>query len=203
MKEFWNERYGLSEYVYGTDPNLFFSQEIKKLKPGKALFPAEGEGRNAVFGASCGWEVMAFDQSEEGKKKALQLALQKGVEIKYEVSYLEDFEAAEESFDALVLIFAHFPASVRQEFHHKLTAMLKPGGILILEGFSKRHLEFNSRNPQSGGPKELGMLYSEEELRDDFSEFKIQYLEERILNLYEGEFHCGESAVVRLVAEKQ
>jgi cyclopropane fatty-acyl-phospholipid synthase-like methyltransferase len=146
---------------------------------------------------------MAFDQSEEGKKKAIQLASQKGVKIEYAVTTLEDFEAAEESFDALVLIFAHFPEGVRKEFHQKLVAMLKPGGILILEGFSKRHLEFNSSNPQAGGPKDLGMLFSEEELRDDFSGFKIQVLEERIVNLKEGEFHCGESAVVQLVAEKK
>jgi len=203
MKEFWNARYGSGEYIYGTDPNVFFSKEIQKLKPGKALFPAEGEGRNAVFGAGCGWEVKAFDQSEEGKKKALQLALLKGVEIEYAVTSVEEFEAAEESFDALVLIFAHFPAGVRKEFHQKLASMLKPGGILILEGFSKQHLEFNSKNPQAGGPKDLGMLFSEEELQDDFSGFRIQFLEERIVNLNEGEFHSGESAVVRLVAEKK
>jgi hypothetical protein len=81
--------------------------------------------------------------------------------------------------------------------------MLKPGGVLILEGFSKQHLEFNSRNPQAGGPKDLGMLFSEEELQDDFSGFRIQFLEERIVNLNEGKFHRGESAVVRLVAEKK
>jgi hypothetical protein len=81
--------------------------------------------------------------------------------------------------------------------------MLKPGGVLILEGFSKRHLEFNAINPQAGGPKDPGMLFSEEELRDDFSGFRFQSLEEKFVNLHEGEFHSGESAVVRLVAEKQ
>jgi SAM-dependent methyltransferase len=203
MKDFWDARYGEKDYAYGTAPNVFFSEEIQKLKPGKALFPAEGEGRNAVFGAGCGWEIMAFDQSEEGKKKALQLARQKGVKIEYAVTSLEDFEAAEESFDALVLIFAHFPARVRNEFHRKLASTLKPGGILILEGFSKRHLEFNSINPQAGGPKDLGMLFSKDELLEDFSGFRIQFLEETIVNLHEGEFHSGESAVVRLVAVKK
>lgn len=203
MKDFWDARYGEKDYAYGTAPNVFFSEEIQKLKPGKALFPAEGEGRNAVFGAGCGWEIMAFDQSEEGKKKALQLARQKGVKIEYAVTSLEDFEAAEESFDALVLIFAHFPARVRNEFHRKLASTLKPGGILILEGFSKRHLEFNSINPQAGGPKDLCMLFSKDELLEDFSGFRIQFLEETIVNLHEGGFHSGESAVVRLVAVKK
>ena len=66
MKDFWDTRYSEETYAYGTAPNIFFSTTFKNLNPGKALFPAEGEGRNAVFAASCGWEVVAFDQSEVG-----------------------------------------------------------------------------------------------------------------------------------------
>ncbi len=85
MRDFWNVRYSEEIYAYGTAPNVFFSSELKKLPPGKALFPAEGEGRNAVYAATCGWNVIAFDQSEAGKEKALQLAAKKGVEIDYAV----------------------------------------------------------------------------------------------------------------------
>ena len=136
MKDFWNARYGEEVYAYGTAPNVFFSSEFKKILPGKALFPAEGEGRNAVFAACCGWEVVAFDQSDAGRTKALQLAAAKGVEIDYIVTSVTDFDAKEETFDALVLVYAHFPEPVRKIFHQKLARMLKAGGYLVLEGFS-------------------------------------------------------------------
>ncbi len=203
MKDFWNARYGEEVYAYGTAPNVFFSSEFKKILPGKALFPAEGEGRNAVFAACCGWEVVAFDQSDAGRTKALQLAAAKGVEIDYIVTSVTDFDAKEEAFDALVLVYAHFPEPVRKIFHQKLARMLKPGGYLVLEGFSKRHLEFNSVNERAGGPKDWSMLFSLEELTADFSDFEIQFSEETTVQLNEGLYHVGESAVVRLVGRKK
>ena len=203
MKDFWNARYGDEVYAYGTAPNVFFSSEFKKIPPGKALFPAEGEGRNAVSAACSGWEVVAFDQSDAGRTKAIQLAAAKGVEIDYIVTSVTDFDAKEESFDALVLVYAHFPAAVRKIFHQKLARMLKPGGYLVLEGFSKRHLEFNSVNERAGGPKDWSMLFSLEDLEADFSNFEIQFSEETSVQLNEGLYHVGESAVVRLVGRKK
>ena len=63
MKDFWNERYGAPEYAYGTEPNVFFKQELDGLKPGRLLLPAEGEGRNGVYAAEKGWSVSAYDWS--------------------------------------------------------------------------------------------------------------------------------------------
>ncbi len=203
MKDFWDARYSEDIYAYGTAPNLFFSTTFKNLNPGKALFPAEGEGRNAVFAASCGWEVVAFDQSAVGKEKALQLATEKGVDIDYKVTSLAEFKGAQESFDALVLIYAHFPENLRKAFHQKLSQMVKPGGHLLLEGFSKRHLEYNSVNASAGGPKELSMLFSLEELVSDFSDFEIQFSEETTVELNEGLYHVGDAAVVRLICIKK
>ena len=203
MRDFWNVRYSEEAYAYGTAPNVFFRDELKKLSPGKALFPAEGEGRNAVYAATCGWNVVAFDQSEAGKEKALQLAAEKGVEIDYAVTSLAEFEAQEGSFDALILIYAHFPEDLRKAFHQKLSQMVKPGGVLLLEGFSKRHLAYNSVNERAGGPKELSMLFSLEELAADFSDFEFQFSEEATVQLNEGLYHVGESAVVRLVGVKK
>ncbi|MDX1604123.1 MAG: SAM-dependent methyltransferase, partial [Salinimicrobium sediminis] len=85
MQEFWNERYQREEYIYGKDPNEYLKAQLKNLTPGRILFPAEGEGRNAVHAAKKGWQVSAFDQSEEGRKKALRLAEAEGVEIDYTV----------------------------------------------------------------------------------------------------------------------
>ena len=203
MKEFWNERYSASEYAYGIAPNEFFAEILVGLNPGKILFPAEGEGRNAVFAAESSWEVSAFDLSESGKKKADQLAVSRGVSLDYQVGNLSEITYPIESFDALVLIFAHFPASLRESFHRKLSTFLKPGGTLILEGFSKDHLKFSSVNPLAGGPKDPSMLFSEKELRSDFKEMEILSLEEKEVELKEGLYHSGKSAVIRLVARKK
>lgn len=203
MKEFWNERYSAPEYAYGTAPNEFFAGALAGLKLGKILFPAEREGRNAVYAAEAGWEVSAFDLSEEGKKKADQLAASRGVSMDYQVGNLSKMSYPAESFDVLALIFAHFPASLRESFHRKLFTFLKPGGVLILEGFSKDHLKFSSVNPLAGGPKDPSMLFSEEELRSDFKEMEILNLEEKEVELEEGLYHSGKSAVIRLVARKE
>jgi 2-polyprenyl-3-methyl-5-hydroxy-6-metoxy-1,4-benzoquinol methylase len=203
MKEFWNERYSASEYAYGIAPNEFFAGVFAGLKPGKILFPAEGEGRNSVFAAESGWDVSAFDLSESGKKKADQLAVSRRVSLEYQVGNLSEITYPAESFDVLVLVFAHFPASLRENFHRKLSTFLKPGGTLILEGFSKDHLKFSSVNPLAGGPKDLSMLFSEEELRSDFKEMQILSLEEKEVELKEGLYHSGKSAVIRLVARKE
>lgn len=202
MKEFWNERYASDDYAYGIEPNEFLASQLPGLKTGKILFPAEGEGRNAVFAAKLGWEVAAFDQSEEGKKKADALANSQQAQIDYQVADLNEIAYSTEIFDALVLIFAHFPAALRQSFHRKLLSFLKPSGILILEGFSKEHLKFNSINPLAGGPKDPSMLFSEEELISDLQGMEIVSLEEKEVILQEGLFHTGNSAVIRLVAKK-
>jgi hypothetical protein len=203
MKDFWNARYQAEAYAYGVCPSVFFSTEISKWNPGKALFPAEGEGRNAVFAATLGWEVKAFDLSESGRDKALKLAAQTGVMIDYSVTALEEFEAVAESFDALVLVYAHFPTSSRKAFHRKLAGYLKPGGLLLVEGFSKQHQQYQAVNEKAGGPRDPSMLFSKEELLEDFEEFECKLLQEDVVQLNEGLYHVGESAVVRLVATKK
>ena len=102
---FWDERYAVEDYVYGTEPNDFLKEELPKLTAGKILFPGEGEGRNAVFAAQLGWEVTAFDSSTEGKAKAERLAKAKGVSIDYQLASYDEAEFPAESFDALVLIY--------------------------------------------------------------------------------------------------
>jgi len=202
MKEFWNSRYQETDYAYGTEPNEFFKERIKGIVPGKALFPAEGEGRNAVYAAQLGWEVTAFDFSEAAKEKALKLAFEKEVELNYQVATFEEFKAGENSFDLLVLIFAHFPPVKRKDYHQKLIRFLKPGGYLILEAFSKAHIQFNSVNEKAGGPKDPDLLFSEEELLEDFSELEILHLVTLEQELSEGNYHVGKSSVIQLVAKK-
>ena len=84
------------------------------MDPGKILLPAEGEGRNAVFAASIGWNVTAFDISDAGKEKAERLADKYGVNIQYMIGDVKDLVFEVESFDAIGLVFAHFPGMFRQ-----------------------------------------------------------------------------------------
>jgi SAM-dependent methyltransferase len=160
LKEFWDDRYAEEGYAYGEEPNVFFKQEIDKLPIGKLLMPAEGEGRNAVYAATLGWDVYAFDISEEGKKKADELAQKNGVTINYIVSDFDAIPYENESFDAVGLIYVHFTPDLRNDYHQKLISLLKHGGSLILEGFSKEHLHYNQKNPKVGGPRDITMHYS-------------------------------------------
>lgn len=193
--QFWNERYGNEEYVYGKSPNVYFYQEIQKLTPGKLLLPCEGEGRNAVAAAELGWEVTAFDQSEVGKKKALVLAAEKGVSIDYKVGQLQDLDFSESSFDAIGLVFAHMPFTERENFHRSVSKLLKLGGYLILEGFHVKQLGKNS-----GGPQQKEMLFTEEMLRSDFSNLTIQTIIDLEVDLDEGLYHKGKAHVIRMLA---
>jgi len=195
MNDIWNQRYAQEAYVYGIEPNEFYKEQLSKLQPGKILFPAEGEGRNAVYAASKGWDVVAFDNSEEAKKKAEKLAEKNNVKLNYLISSIEAFESAENSFDAIVLIYVH--TLNREENHRKLIRFLKPGGILILEGFTKNQLSNNS-----GGPRDLAMLFSEEELKNDFNTLKDINISEAEIELNEGQLHIGKASVVRIAGKK-
>jgi SAM-dependent methyltransferase len=202
MKDFWNERYGADDYAYGTEPNAFLKEVLASLQPGRILFPAEGEGRNAVYAATKDWQVDAFDLSEAGKQKATALAKKQQVTINYEVANFNTHIPLIETYDAVVLIFAHFPPEYRIQWHQKLIDALKPGGILILEAFSKDHLRFNSKNPAAGGPKNIDMLYDANTLRNDFDQLNEQLLEAKVVHLNEGPYHNGESAVIRYIGQK-
>lgn len=197
MNDFWNKRFSDTTYAYGEAPNTFLKQQLTNIKPGKILFPAEGEGRNAVFAATQGWQVTAFDPSTEGKKKAELLADKHNVKINYQIAGYENMEFSDNSFDCIVLIFAHMPSALRRVVHKKLLNYLKPGGVIILEGFSKQQI-----NNNTGGPQSLDYLFSKEELQNDFDELKSLEISELERLLDEGPFHQGKASVVCLFGEK-
>lgn len=199
MNDFWDERFRADEYVYGIEPNKFYQEKLTELNiKGDILFPAEGEGRNAVFAATKGLDVTAFDLSIEGKKKALKLASDNNVEIDYLVGDFGGLNLKEKSFDAIVLIFAHFHPSIRQSFHRAFSKLLKKDGLLILEGFSKKNLAMQNNN----GPKNLDLLFTTDIIGDDFSDLKSIELSELIDNIDEGNHHIGESSVIRYIGKK-
>ena len=203
MKEFWNKRYAEKEMAYGKEPNEFFSIEISKLQVGKILLPAEGEGRNAVYSAKLGWKVYAFDISKEGKQKADILAKDNKVIIDYSIEEFKNIKYEREYFDCIGLIYAHFPANLKSEYHNILDTYLKKDGVVIFEGFSKSHLKLNSKNSKIGGPKNIDMLFSKEEIKIDFANYEIIELSEKEINLNEGLYHNGKSSVIRFVGRKK
>jgi len=197
MIDFWNNRYAEEEYAYGIQPNTFFEDEIKKIPIGKLLLPAEGEGRNAVFAAKLGWAVHALDMSEKGKEKTLKLARENKVNIQYDVCALQEFQYAENEYNVLALIYAHFPPQLRSIIHQKLAKSLKTGGFLILEAFSKKQVE-----NKSGGPPVQEMLYSIDEMKSDYKGFEFIEAIETQIELAEGKFHKGIADVIRIKAQK-
>ncbi len=202
MKEFWDERYSQSAYVYGEAPNVFFKDQISRLPPGKLLMPADGEGRNGVYAATLSWEVTAFDLSVEGQKKALALARKSQMMIEYLVGPLEGMDFEPETFDAIGLCYAHFSPEVRTSYHHRLASYLKKGGHIILESFSKNHVVFQKTNPTAGGPKVPNILFSLDQIASDFCDLETLMLREEEVHLDEGLFHQGKASVVRYLGKK-
>jgi 2-polyprenyl-3-methyl-5-hydroxy-6-metoxy-1,4-benzoquinol methylase len=201
--ERWNERYSKEEFAYGKQPNNYLKEQLEKMDAGKILFPAEGEGRNAVFAAGLGWTVSAFDISTEGKKKAMLLAAANKVTIDYRVGELPALDYKNEEFDAIALIYAHFPAAVKSVYHKTLDNYLRKGGIVIFEAFSKKHMDYLARNEKIGGPKDSGMLFSTDEIKSDFANYEIIELTEKEIELNEGLFHNGTGSVIRFVGRKK
>jgi SAM-dependent methyltransferase len=196
MKETWDQRYAVTDYVYGYLPNAFLKSFIDGEKPGSIFLPCEGEGRNAVYAARQNWDVYALDYSESGKQKALAWARDNNVQIVYEIADLITWDKSLK-VDVIALIYAHFQPEWRPAIHKKLTEKLKPGGKLIMEAFSKNQIHFNT-----GGPRDIEMLYSTQIIRNDFQEMDIELLTEQITELNEGPLHSGKASVIRMIAKK-
>ncbi len=194
MKDFWNQRYSEPDFAYGTAPNAYFKSLIDQLTPGRLLVPGAGEGRDAVYAATLGWDVLAFDQSEAGREKAMKLADENKVNIRFEVADVQDF-TTNETFDAIALIFFHLPEHLRQHLFQNVKRWLGKGSHLIIESFTPAQL-----NNFSGGPKDLPFLQTSEMLAGEFGFLDILENKEMQTVLDEGPYHKGLADVVRFHA---
>jgi 2-polyprenyl-3-methyl-5-hydroxy-6-metoxy-1,4-benzoquinol methylase len=197
--ERWNQRFSVAEYVFGTAPNAFLAAHADLFKPGqRALCVADGEGRNSVWLAEQGLEVTAFDFAPAALDKARRLAAGRGVRVRYELATVEDWRWPAAEFDVVVAIFIQFvvPAARRVLFE-RMSAALRPGGLLLLEGYTPAQLKYGT-----GGPKQVDQLYTEELLRRSFGALEILELKAYEAELNEGTRHTGMSAVIDLVARK-
>ncbi len=193
----WDNRYKNSEYIYGKEPNQFFKQEIMKLKPGKLLLLGEGEGRNGTFAAKKGWNVDAVDLSEVGREKAAKLSRSQNVIFNYIIDDVVNFTPDTDKFDVIALIYLHLKKDEKEIVFRKIKHGLKKDGKLILEVFDHDQLKHSS-----GGPKEIELLYSLEEIVELCIDFEFDYFAKEIITLNEGTHHLGEAAVIRFVGTK-
>ncbi len=191
---FWNTRYAGDEYLYGTEPNSFLAEHYRLLR-GPVLSLSEGEGRNAVFLAAHGLEVVCVDISAAALAKAKKLAGSRGVEITTLVRDLGTFEPEENHYGSVVSISAHLPGRVRNRLYPLLERSLRPAGIIILEAYSENQL---SRT--TGGPKDPDMLMTADKLRREFPNCEPVVLREIEREVSEGAGHTGMAAVVQFIA---
>lgn len=203
MQDFWNQRYAEPGYKYGTEPNAFLREQAGRLAPAsRVLVPGDGEGRNSVWLAAQGHSVLALDMAEVGLAKARQLALAAGGEVSARLrtqwADLSEWAPPVGQFDAVVLTYVHLPSSFRTGAHRRLAAALKLGGWLILEAFHPQQL-----SRQSGGPKDVDMLYTLGQLRGDFHGLLREELgRETETMLSEGPGHQGPGYVTRWLGQR-
>jgi SAM-dependent methyltransferase len=195
----WDERYSSPDFLFGTEPNAYLAQHVRWLKPGgRALAVADGEGRNSVWMARQGLLVDAFDISAVGVAKARRLAREAGVEVNYRVCDCAAWDWGSETHDVIAAIFMQFAdPTLRERLFAGMTAALRPGGVLILQGYTPKQLEFNT-----GGPGVLDNLYTAPLLRTAFGSLEIVELKEYEAELGEGKRHMGHSALIGMVARK-
>jgi SAM-dependent methyltransferase len=195
----WNKRFAADGYLFGTEPNAWLREHAGIWLPGqRVLCVADGEGRNSVWLARRGLLVEAFDIAEVGVAKARRLAAEQGVSVDFQVADCDSFAWPEMHYDGVAAIFVQFadPALRERLFAH-MQRCLKPGGTLLLQGYTPKQLEY-----RTGGPPLLSHLYTAEMLRDAFATMDILELRDYEANVVEGSGHNGRSALIGLVARR-
>jgi len=195
----WEARYSVPDYIFDKAPNYFLAA-CKPLLPktGKVLCVADGEGRNGVWLAEQGLEVTSIDFSPAAQAKAAKLAEERGVKIDLMRADVHSWDYPAAAFDVVAEIFTQF--STPAERAAKWAGMrkaLKPGGLVIVEGYTPKQLQYGT-----GGPKEIENLYTRAMLEEAFGDFHGVQIVEEEREMHEGPAHSGMSAVIGLTARK-
>ena len=196
----WDERYAAPGYLFGTEPARFLvDQAVHLPERGRVLVVADGEGRNSVFLAARGFDVMAFDASHVAVEKARALAKGRDVPVRFEVSNVDGWDWAPNAYDAVVAVFIQFaPPQMRARIFEGIKRTLKPGGMLMLHGYRPEQITYGT-----GGPPHAENMYTEEMLREGFGDMRILHLAAYDCEIEEGKGHAGMSALIDLVAVKR
>ena len=195
----WEGRYSAPEYIFGKGPNYFLAK-CKSLLPasGRALAVADGEGRNSVWLAEQGLDVHAIDFSPTAQDKARVLARERGVNITFELANVHTWAFPASAYDVVCEIFTQFSTPAERALKWAgMRKALKPGGLLIIQGYTPKQLAYGT-----GGPKQLDQLYTRPMLEKAFAGFKDMFFTEEELEMHEGTSHRGMSAVIGLTGRK-
>eukprot|EP01155_Anaeramoeba_flamelloides_P039750 Anaeramoba_flamelloidesc32595_g1_i1.p1 GENE.c32595_g1_i1~~c32595_g1_i1.p1 ORF type:complete len:199 (+),score=21.76 c32595_g1_i1:130-726(+) len=196
QQEFWNSKFSREGFLYGLKPNGFIASKIKSFpKDAKVLCLGEGEGRNAIFLARKGFNVTAIDASDVGLDKLRQRANEENLEIKTICMDLNHWED-DSKYDVIVASFLHMYKKDRDKLFEKIDDCLSIDGLFIGEFFSQKQISYNS-----GGPKDLDLLYKVEDFKSHYT-FSDGEVKEQITILDEGKGHQGEACVIRVFLEK-
>ncbi len=193
----WDERYGVDGYVYGREPNLFLKQNVNSIPKGNILCLADGEGRNGVWLAKQRYRVTSIDFSLKAIEKTNRLAQENNVSIKTICADLLNYDFGQNKYDGIVSIFAHFRIEEINKLHSKYLNALKPNGVFFMEVFAKEQLPLNT-----GGPKDISLLYDTQDIQNSFPTGKIEMLKKDVVYLHEGDMHDGKAVVVRAIVRK-
>jgi SAM-dependent methyltransferase len=195
----WDARYAGEGYLFGTQPNRFLVACRSLLGArGRALCIADGEGRNSVWLASEGFDVDAFDASPVAVEKARRLAAERAVSVRFAVADADSWHWPESCYDVVAAIFIQFaPPDLRRRIFDRIARALRPGGLLLLEGYRLEQLAYGT-----GGPRSAAHLYSEEQLRTELGAFELEQVRSYDAVLEEGVGHAGMSAVIDVVARR-
>jgi cyclopropane fatty-acyl-phospholipid synthase-like methyltransferase len=198
-REFWNKRFAADEYIFGRDANVFLQSQRALFKPGmRVLDVATGEGRNAVWLAQVGCDVLGIDISPLGLAKARRFAADSGVTVGFEEADVRAWPWPPQRFDAVVSIFIQFAGpGERAAVFAGMRETLRPGGIVVIQGYTPRQIEF-----KTGGPPQVEHMYTRALLEEAFAGFEFVHLREHESDLSEGNKHVGRSALIDLVARK-
>jgi cyclopropane fatty-acyl-phospholipid synthase-like methyltransferase len=196
---FWDERYRAPEYIFGLEPNAFLTTQAALFQPGqRVLDVACGEGRNSVWLAQCGCDVLGIDVSPLALKKAQRLAEKNGVQVEFRLADIRQWGWTASMFDAVVCIFIQFATpGERARLFQGFETTLKPGGLLVLQGYTPKQVEY-----KTGGPPDAAHMYTRALLEEGFKGLEILHLREHEDTLAEGTKHVGRSALIDLVARK-
>lgn len=197
----WDERYAEDGFAFGVEPNDFLREVVELLPKGRTLCLGDGEGRNGVFLAAHGHQVVTVDLSPVGVVKARRLATDRGVAIDARVVDLAEFELGHGEWDCIVSVFCHLPPALRHAVHSAVPAALRSGGCFVLEAYRAANI-----GRGVGGPQNAEMTVELEHLLDDFGEaagMSVSIGREVERHIVEGRYHNGMSATTQLLVRKR
>jgi cyclopropane fatty-acyl-phospholipid synthase-like methyltransferase len=197
--ERWETRFSIPDYLFGRAPNAFLASQAHRLERGqRALTLADGEGRNGVWLAERGLDVLSIDFSPKALAKARALAAERGVTLATEQADLATWAWPVAAFDVVVAIFIQFVGpELRAKFFAGMKQALRDGGWLLMQGYRPEQLTY-----RTGGPGQAENLYTRALLEEAFGDMAVLEISEHDSVIREGTGHSGMSALIDLVARK-